>query len=143
MKIFKYLAALVHKHIWRKTQKRSDVQKNDSDMTVIAVGNGGYNIAQDLIPMGCFYGAKFFICDTESDDLTRHATNADETFLLDRINGDVKSCRYYPCRSYYKENVSKYHFSRSFRWLNRCSTYGARGCHARPICIFNCHLAIK
>lgn len=45
MKLFKYLAALVHKHIWRKTQKRSDVRKNDSDITVIAVGNGGYNIA--------------------------------------------------------------------------------------------------
>lgn len=60
-------------------------------MTVIAVGNGGYNIAQDLIQMGCFDGARFFVCDTEPNDLTRHASNADETFLLDRINGDVKS----------------------------------------------------
>ena len=59
MKLFKYLAALVYKYIWRKTQK-SDVQKNDSGMTVIAVGNGGYNIAQDLIQMGCFDGARFF-----------------------------------------------------------------------------------
>lgn len=90
MRIFKYLAVLVHKYIWCKTQK-SDVQKNDSDMTVIAVGNGGYNIAQALIQMGCFDGARFFVCDTEPNDLTRHANNADETFLLDRINGDVKS----------------------------------------------------
>lgn len=60
-------------------------------MTVIAVGNGGYNIAQDLIQMGCFDGARFFVCDAEPNDLTRHASNADETFLLDRINGDVKS----------------------------------------------------
>lgn len=91
MKLFKYLAALVYKYIWRKTQKRSDVQKSDSDITVIAVGNGGYNIAYNLIQMGCFDGARFFVCDTEPNDLTRHASNADETFLLDRINGDVKS----------------------------------------------------
>ena len=90
MKLFKYLAALVYKYIWCKTQK-SDVQKNDSGMTVIAVGNGGYNIAQDLIQMGCFDGASFFVCDTEPNDLTRHTPNADKTFLLDKINGDVKS----------------------------------------------------
>lgn len=91
MKIFKYLAALVYKYIWRKTQKRSDAQKSNSDITVIAVGNGGYNIAYNLIQMGCFDGASFFVCDTKPSDLTRHASNADETFLLDRINGDVKS----------------------------------------------------
>lgn len=91
MKIFKYLAALVYKYIWRKTQKRSDAQKSNSDITVIAVGNGGYNIAYNLIQMGCFDGARFFVCDTKPSDLTRHASNADETFLLDRINGDVKS----------------------------------------------------
>ena len=91
MNVFKYLAALVYKYIWRKTQKRSDVQKSNSDITVIAVGNGGYNIAYNLIQMGCFDGARFFVCDTEPNDLTRHASNADETFLLDRINGDVKS----------------------------------------------------
>lgn len=91
MKLFKYLAALVYKYIWRKTQKRSDVQKSDSDITVIAVGNGGYNIAYNLIQMGCFEGARFFVCDTEPNDLARHATYADNTFLLNRINGNVKS----------------------------------------------------
>lgn len=44
-----------------------------------------------LIQMGCLDGARFFVCDTEPSDLTRHASNADETFLLDKINGDVKS----------------------------------------------------
>lgn len=91
MKLFKYLAALVYKYIWRKTQKRSDVQKSDSDITVIAVGNGGYNIAYNLIQMGCFEGARFFVCDTEPNDLARHASYADNTFLLNRINGNVKS----------------------------------------------------
>lgn len=91
MKLFKYLAALVYKYIWRKTQKRSDVQKSDSNITVIAVGNGGYNIAYNLIQMGCFEGARFFVCDTEPNDLARHATYADNTFLLNRINGNVKS----------------------------------------------------
>lgn len=91
MKLFNYLAAIVHKSIRHRTQKRSDVHKNDSDMTVIAVGYGGYNIAYDLIQMGCFEGARFFVCDTEPNDLARHATYADNTFLLNRINGDVKS----------------------------------------------------
>lgn len=60
-------------------------------MTVIAVGNGGYNIACNLIQMGSFDGARFFVCDTEPSDLTKNGAIADETFLLDRINGDVKS----------------------------------------------------
>lgn len=87
----KYLASLRQKLTWRKTRKRNHIRKNNSDMTVIAVGNGGYNIAQDLIQMGCFDGASFFVCDTEPNDLTRHTPNADKTFLLDKINGDVKS----------------------------------------------------
>lgn len=65
--------------------------ENYSDMTVIAVGNGGYNIACNLIQMGSFDGARFFVCDTEPSDLTKNGAIADETFLLDRINGDVKS----------------------------------------------------
>lgn len=92
MTIFKYLASLIHKYVWRKIQKRSDVQKNDSDTTIIAVGNGGYNIAYDLFQMGCFDGAKFFVCDTEPSDLTRHVSNADETFLLEKINRVESAC---------------------------------------------------
>lgn len=101
-----------------------------------------------LIQMGCLDGARFFVCDTEPSDLTRHASNADETFLLDKINGDVKSADTTHVDHIIKRTSQNVILVGTFGGLtlNRqqvCSTSGARGCHARPICLFNCLLAIK
>lgn len=50
--------------------------------TVIAVGNGGYNLATDLVAAGLFPDSRLIICDTNEKDLEKHSANATETFLL-------------------------------------------------------------
>lgn len=59
--------------------------------TVIAVGNGGYNLAADLIATGLFPDARLIICDTNENDLEKNSANATETILLEKLNGKVKS----------------------------------------------------
>lgn len=59
--------------------------------TVIAVGNGGYNLAADLIATGLFPDARLIICDTDENDLEKNSANATETFLLEKLRGKVKS----------------------------------------------------
>lgn len=59
--------------------------------TVIAVGNGGYNLAADLIATGLFPDAQLIICDTNENDLGKNSANATETFLLEKLRGKVKS----------------------------------------------------
>lgn len=59
--------------------------------TVIAVGNGGYNLATDLIAAGLFQDAQLTVCDTNEKDLERNSANATETYLLEKLNGKVKS----------------------------------------------------
>lgn len=59
--------------------------------TVIAVGNGGYNLAADLIATGLFPDARLIICDTNENDLEKNSANARETFLLEKLRGKVKS----------------------------------------------------
>lgn len=59
--------------------------------TVIAVGNGGYNLATDLIAAGLFPDSRLIVCDTNEKDLEKHLANATETFLLEKLNGKVKS----------------------------------------------------
>ena len=59
--------------------------------TVIAVGNGGYNLAADLIATGLFPDARLIICDINENDLEKNSANATESFLLEKLRGKVKS----------------------------------------------------
>lgn len=58
--------------------------------TIIAVGNGGYNLAIDLIAAGLFPESRLIVCDTNEKDLERHSANAIDTFLLENLRGKVK-----------------------------------------------------
>lgn len=58
---------------------------------VIAVGNGGYNLATDLIAAGLFPDSRLIVCDTNEKDLEKLSANTTETFLLEKLNGKVKS----------------------------------------------------
>lgn len=40
--------------------------------TIIAVGNGGYNLAADLIAAGLFPDARLIVCDTNEKDLEKN-----------------------------------------------------------------------
>lgn len=59
--------------------------------TIIAVGNGGYNLATDLIAAGLFPNSQLIVCDTNEKDLEKHSANATETILLDKLRSKVKS----------------------------------------------------
>ena len=59
--------------------------------TVIAVGNGGYNLAIDLIASGLFPDSRLIVCDTNEKDLEKHSANATETILLEKLRSKVKS----------------------------------------------------
>ena len=59
--------------------------------TVIAVGNGGYNLATDLIAAGLFPDAQLIVCDTNQKDLEKNSANATENYLLEKFRGKVKS----------------------------------------------------
>lgn len=55
-------------------------------VTIISVGNGGFNLATDLIKANIFPGAKLFVCDTDEEQLKKNGAKADRTFLLDKID---------------------------------------------------------
>lgn len=59
--------------------------------TVIAVGNGGYNLATDLIAAGLFTDAQLIVCDTNQKDLEKNSANITETFILEKLRSKVKS----------------------------------------------------
>ena len=59
--------------------------------TIIAVGNGGYNLATDLITAGLFPDSRLIVCDTNEKDLEKNSANATETFLLEKFRKKVKS----------------------------------------------------
>lgn len=59
--------------------------------TIIAVGNGGYNLATDLISAGLFPEARLIICDTNEKDLEKNSVNAAESFLLEKPRKTVKA----------------------------------------------------
>lgn len=59
--------------------------------TIIAVGNGGYNLATDIIAAGLFPDSQLIVCDTNEKDLEKNSANATETYLLEKINGKAKS----------------------------------------------------
>ena len=59
--------------------------------TIIAVGNGGYNLATDIINANIFSDTKFIICDTDEKSVEDHRAKADATFRLDKFRGKVKA----------------------------------------------------
>lgn len=59
--------------------------------TIIAVGNGGYNLATDLIAAGLFPDARLIVCDTNEKDLEKNSVNAAESFLLEKLRKSVKA----------------------------------------------------
>lgn len=59
--------------------------------TIIAVGNGGYNLATDIINANIFSDTKFILCDTDEKALEGHNANADATFPLYNSRGKVKA----------------------------------------------------
>ena len=59
--------------------------------TIIAVGNGGYNIASDLIATGLFPDARLIVCDTNEKDLEKNSVDAAESFLLEKFRRKVKT----------------------------------------------------
>lgn len=59
--------------------------------TIIAIGNGGYNLATDLIAAGLFPDARLIVCDTNEKDLEKNSVNAAESFLLEKLRKSVKS----------------------------------------------------
>lgn len=59
--------------------------------TIIAVGNGGYNLATDLIAANLFPGARLIVCDTNEKDLEKNSVNADEKVHLLKFRGKVNS----------------------------------------------------
>lgn len=59
--------------------------------TIIAVGNGGYNLATGIIAAGLFPDASLIVCDTNEKDLEKNSVNAAESFLLEKLRKTVKS----------------------------------------------------
>lgn len=59
--------------------------------TIIAVGNGGYNLATDLITAGLFPDARLIVCDTNEKDLEKNSVDEVESFLLEKLRKSVKS----------------------------------------------------
>ena len=45
--------------------------------TIVAVGNGGYNIALYMITSGIFSDFKLIVCDMDAEDLNHNSANAD------------------------------------------------------------------
>lgn len=60
--------------------------------TIIAVGNGGYNLATDIIAAGLFPDARLIVCDTNEKDLEKNSVTATESFFLEKLRKSVKSC---------------------------------------------------
>ena len=59
--------------------------------TIIAVGNGGYNLATGIIAAGLFPDARLIVCDTNEKDLEKNSVNAADSFLLEKLRKSVKS----------------------------------------------------
>ena len=54
-------------------------------ITLVAVGNGGYNLASDIKNANLFTETKLIVCDTDNQELANNAAQADESFRLDEI----------------------------------------------------------
>lgn len=54
-------------------------------ITLVAVGNSGYNLASDIKNANLFTDAKLIVCDTDDQELVNNASQADASFRLDEI----------------------------------------------------------
>ena len=59
--------------------------------TIIAVGNGGFNLATDLRAANLFPDSRLMVCDTNEKDLEKNSAKADESVQLAGLRGKVKS----------------------------------------------------
>lgn len=59
--------------------------------TIIAVGNGGFNLATDLRAANLFPDSRLIVCDTNENDLEKNSANADESVQLTGLRGKEKS----------------------------------------------------
>ena len=51
-------------------------------ITIIAIGNGGYNIARDISDAKLFDSVSLLVCDTDTANLSKHSECADGSLLL-------------------------------------------------------------
>ena len=58
--------------------------------TIISIGNGGFNIAQDLISSEIFPEYSLFVVDSNKEDLERNSVNADKYFLVETLHHNMK-----------------------------------------------------
>lgn len=58
--------------------------------TIIGIGNGGANIAKDLISAEIFPEYSLFVVDSNKEDLKRNSANADKYFLVETLNYNKK-----------------------------------------------------
>ena len=63
----------------------------DMNETIIAVGNGGFNLATDLRAANLFPDSRLIVCDTNEKDLEKNSAYADESVQLTGLRGKVKS----------------------------------------------------
>ncbi len=61
-------------------------------VTIISVGNGGFNVATDIIKAGIFPEHQFIVVDTDKEQLEKNAEKADKSILFKKFGrGKVKS----------------------------------------------------
>lgn len=60
------------------------------EATIIAVGNGGYHLAIDIINTGIIDSPQLIVCDTNTTDLERNSEKATKTVLLEKYRGKVR-----------------------------------------------------
>lgn len=61
-------------------------------VTIISVGNGGFNVASDIIKAGIFSDHQLVVVDTDTEQLEQNSDKADKCILLDNFGrGKVKS----------------------------------------------------
>lgn len=59
-------------------------------ITILTVGNGGFNIAQDLISAEIFHEHTLIVVDTNKEDFERNSVNANKSFLIEPFHTNKK-----------------------------------------------------
>lgn len=88
--------------------------------TIIAVGNGGYNLASYIIKANIFQDTKFIVCDTDEILFEENSKKADESFHLDKIHTNTKT-KYHLATGIVEDIVAH-----STETVVVCATYGGR-----------------
>lgn len=104
--------------------------------TIIAVGNGGYKLATDIINTNIFSDTKFIVCDTDEKSLEDHSAKADAIFRLDKFRGKVKASMM---------DIVDYIIKSSTQRVIICATFGGRhtGSKYAPLIALNAILKGK